>query len=126
MLRVLDIILQDCEGVEVLSHLQGIGVVALILKGALERPLVDMVNQAWLPASILFPCVLSHSKHFKGHDSKATQDGLYLVHLTFKRFPEKRFAKSRSVSASRVEEVWRRFQLGPNFSSNKTQHLPGA
>lgn len=45
MLRVLNIILQECEGVGVLSHLLGI-VAALVLKGgALERPLVDMVNQ---------------------------------------------------------------------------------
>lgn len=51
--RVLNLILQECEGVGVLSHLQGIGVAALVPKGALERPLVDMVHQAWLPASIL-------------------------------------------------------------------------
>lgn len=112
MLRVLDIILQECEGVGVLSHLQGIGVAALVRKGALARPLVDMVNQAWLPASNLFPGSPSNQlaffptpSHFKGHDSKATRDGLYLVYLTFKRFPEKRFAKSRPVRASRVEEV---------------------
>lgn len=38
MLRVLDIILQECEGVGVLSHLQGIVVAALVLKGGTGAP----------------------------------------------------------------------------------------
>lgn len=55
VLKVLDVILQECEGVGVLGHLPGTGVATLVLKEALELPLVVMLNQAWLPASILFP-----------------------------------------------------------------------